>query len=247
MDIVHRTASLIGGIMAAAGCASNSNTESPAPAQEEHAHGQHHGTKHDHEGGPTHGMRHDFSDPERWSAVFDDPERDAWQKPAEIVAVARIAPGMVVADIGAGTGYLEPHLSSAVGASGKVLALDVEPALVEHMNLRFRQAKLDNVEARLSAPDDPGLDAGAIERVLIVNVWHHIDDRPEYAAKLHESLAPGGEVVIVDYTLESPHGPPAHHRLTPEQVIAELERGGLSARLADESLPYQYIVIATRP
>ncbi len=81
-------------------------------------------------------MHHRFDDVERWTAVFDDPERDAWQHPTELVAALDLQPGDVVADIGAGTGYFNPHLADAVGEQGRVIPIEVETALVEHMTGR---------------------------------------------------------------------------------------------------------------
>lgn len=91
---------------------------------------------------------------EHWLHL-DDPGRDAWQKPDQVVAAAELTEGHVVADVGAGTGYFEPYLSRAVGARGKVLALDVSQQLVEHMKRRFHEAALGNVEVRLVSGDDP--------------------------------------------------------------------------------------------
>src|SRR5687767_12325166 len=102
---------------------------------------------HDHQGhaGP---VGHRFEDADRWARVFDDPERDAWQRPAEVVALSAITPGMTVADVGAGTGYFAAHLSRAVGDGGRVLALDVEPDMVRYLEERARREQLANVEAR---------------------------------------------------------------------------------------------------
>jgi len=190
------------------------------------------------------GHHHDFSDAEHWSERFDDPERDAWQRPDQVVALMGLAPGMTVADLGAGTGYFLPHLSPGVGAQGRVLGLDVEAEMVEFMTERCQREGLDNVEARKVAPDEPGLAGGSVDRVLIVNTWHHLDYRPGYAAKLRAALAPGGAVYVVDYTREAPFGPPSKHRLTPEEVLAELAEGGLEGELVDEELPHQYVVRA---
>src|SRR5690606_27550524 len=98
--------------------------------------------------GPAHGQgfHHSFSDAAGWSKVFDDPARDEWQKPARIVEVMAIAPGMTVADVGAGTGYFAPHLSRAVGPTGKVIAQDVEPKMVEWLAERAKRESLPNVE-----------------------------------------------------------------------------------------------------
>lgn len=187
----------------------------------------------------------DFSDTEKFAKHFDDPERDAWQRPAEVLGQLRVAPGQVVVDLGAGTGYFLPALARAVGSTGQVLALDVEPRMIELMGRRVREQGLGNVTPRQVAADDPGLAAGSVARVLIVNTWHHLDDRAEYARKLARALAPGGEILIVDFTLDSDLGPPARYRLSAEQVLAELRAGGLRAEVVEpEQLPKQYLVRA---
>lgn len=193
-------------------------------------------------------MHKDFSDAQAFSKSFDDPERDAWQRPAEVIEHMKIAPGSVVADLGTGTGYFVGWLSRAVGPSGKVLALDVEPKMIEFVTQRAAQQRLSNVEPRQVAADDPGLAAGSVARVLIVDTWHHIDERGLYARKLAAALAPGGEVWIVDFTADSDIGPPAGYRVSPEQAVSELEAGGLQAEIVQgETLPKQYIVRGSRP
>lgn len=195
----------------------------------------HHGQGHHH---------HDFSDVERFAAIFDDPARDQWQRPADVVALLELEPGMAVADLGTGTGYFLPHLAQAVGPSGRVLGLDTEPRMVEHVRERVERAGLTNVEARVVAPDDPGLAPGSVDRILVVDTWHHIADRERYAARLRAALREGGFVLVVDFTPESPHGPPPAMRLSADAVVRELEAGGLAARVLDEPLPYQYVVRA---
>ena len=196
----------------------------------------------------SHGMHKDFSDAKAFSKAFDDPERDAWQRPAEVIEHMKIAPGSVVADLGTGTGYFVGWLSRAVGPSGKVLALDVEAEMIEFVTQRAAQQQLTNVEPRQVAADDPGLAAGSVARVLIVDTWHHIDERAQYARKLAAALAPGGEVWIVDFSADSDIGPPARYRVSPEQAVSELEGGGLKAEIVQgETLPKQYIVRGARP
>jgi predicted methyltransferase len=193
-------------------------------------------------------MHEDFSDAQSLSKAFDDPARDAWQRPAEVVELLHLEPGSVVADLGAGTGYFMGRLSQAVGEQGKVLALDVEPKMIEFLGQRARQQGLDNVLPQLVPVDDPQLEPGSVSRVLIVNTWHHIDERRRYATKLASALGAGGEIWIVDFTLDSEVGPPARFRLSPEQVMSELESAGLRAEVvAGEQLPKQYIVRAFRP
>jgi ubiquinone/menaquinone biosynthesis C-methylase UbiE len=203
---------------------------------------------HDHQGHAHHDHdkhhQHRFDDAEKWAKQFDDPARDEWQKPEEVVRLMAIAPGMTVADLGAGTGYFLRYLSTAVGPEGKVLALDVEPSMVDHMKKRAQAESLSNVEARTVAPQDPGLRDGSVDRILIVNTWHHLPDRDRYAEKLARALKPGGELWIVDYTKESPRGPPAQFRFPPEEVIAALSVASLEGAIVDETLPHQFVVKA---
>lgn len=200
---------------------------------------------HGHHGGPA-PLGHTFEEIARWAERFNDPTRDAWQKPAEVVGLLQLEPGMVVADIGAGTGYFEPHLAGAVGAEGKVLALDIEPGMVEYMTQAPHTKGLSQVEPKLVAVDDPMLPEGAVDRVIVVNTWHHIPERAAYVQKVVAGLKPGGVLVIVDYTMDAEDGPPVAMRLTPEAVAAELTAAGLTVEIAEESLPRQYVVMGRR-
>jgi ubiquinone/menaquinone biosynthesis C-methylase UbiE len=197
---------------------------------------------------PPHGHHHHrFDDAASWSKVFDDPARDEWQKPAAVVSAMAIAPGMTIADVGAGTGYFEPHLSKAAGPGGKVLAIDIEADMVRWTNERAKREGLANVEAQLGAPNDPKLAPASVDRVLVVDTWHHVEDRAAYARKLAAALRPGGIVFIVDFTKESPHGPPVQARLTPEEISADLKGAGLEPKKVEVALPHQYMIGASRP
>ncbi len=213
-----------------AGCASKT---APPPA---HEHGHHPDP-----------LVHRFEHAHQWTAELDAPTRDAWQKPADVVAAMEIPSGATVADVGAGTGYFTPWLSRAVGERGVVLAVDVEPDMVRHLKERAEREKLTNVRPSLAATDDPRLPAASVDRILVVDTWHHIARREAYAAKLHDALRPGGKVFVVDFKLDAEHGPPPAHRLSPEAVVRELNAGGLSAVVAPVELPQQYIVVGTRP
>ncbi|MEQ8891458.1 MAG: methyltransferase domain-containing protein [Sandaracinaceae bacterium] len=229
------TKTLLLSTVLALGCGGGQDHASGHPGQHDH-HGGHGGHA---------GHAHEFSDVERFVALFDDPARDEWQRPAEVVTLLELEPGMTVADVGAGTGYFLPHLSPAVGPEGRVLALDVEPAMVAHMQTRAEEAGLTNVEARVVAPDDPGLDG--VDRVLIVDTWHHIEDRAAYAHRLRDGLREGGFVLVVDFTEDSPHGPPEAMRLAAHAVLMELRSAGFEAEILETELPYQYAVRARRP
>jgi cyclopropane fatty-acyl-phospholipid synthase-like methyltransferase len=219
-----------------AGCAAPAPA-APSPTVEAHARAHAHGGA----------FHHRFDDPAKWSKEFDDPARDEWQKPAEVVRLLELSPGMTVVDLGAGTGYFEPHLSRAVGPGGRVLALDVEERMAAWIRDRARREGLANVEARSVRPDDPGLEPSRVHRILVVDTWHHVADREAYAKKLAAALVSGGRVMVVDFTKEASHGPPPQHRLPPEIVAHELETAGLRAKMVDENLPEQYVVVAQKP
>jgi ubiquinone/menaquinone biosynthesis C-methylase UbiE len=227
-------------------CGGSSTNAAPASAGPATGHG--HGP-HDHAHGHAHrpGYHHRFDDAARWSKEFDDPARDEWQRPLRVVELMQIAPGMTVADVGAGTGYFAPHLSRAVGPAGKVIAEDIEPDMVKWIGERARREGLTNVEALLGGADDPRLPAGGVDRVLVVDTWHHVDGAAAFAKKLAAALKPGGAVIVVDFDKESPHGPPPEARLTPETIAADLSAAGLSAEVVDsDGLPYQYVVRGKR-
>ncbi len=208
--------------------------------KERHAHDE---TK-DHDGHKGNFERR-FEDADKWAMRFDDPGRDEWQRPARVVELLAIKPGMVVADIGAGTGYFLKSFSEAVGEQGVVWGLDIEADMVRYMTERAKRESLSNVIARTVKPDDPGLGTAAVERIVIVNTWHHIADRKSYGTKLAAALKRGGTVAVVDYTKEAPFGPPPQHRLSAEEVVAELVASGMRATILTEDLEHQYIVIGS--
>ena len=207
-----------------------------------HGHGHGKGHDDDHHDYAHHSVHHDFSDAEMWSKRFDNPARDAWQKPTHVVELMAIEDGMTVADLGAGTGYFLASLASAVGAEGRVLGLDPEQGMVDFMVERASRQGLDTVEAKRIPFDSPGLADDEAHRILIVNTWHHIGNRRHYSTLLAQALAPGGAVYVVDFTQDSPSGPPVEARLLPEKVMEELAAGGLEVDLVDEDLPRQYVV-----
>ncbi|MFO0577535.1 MAG: class I SAM-dependent methyltransferase [Polyangia bacterium] len=240
------------GLLAARPPARAAEPEAPAspPAATSTGHGPGHGpAEHGagHGAGGHHGpLVHRFTDAARWAKEFDDPARDAWQKPQEIVARMQLKPGMTVVDLGAGTGYLLPHLAKAVSPGGQVLALDVEEDMVKYLTERAQREGLAGVKAQKVPLDDPQLAAGSADRIVILDVWHHVPERAAYAKKLAAGLKPGGAIYIVDFTKESSHGPPKRHRLTPEQVQGELRAAGLGAEKITETLPDHYIVVGRR-
>ncbi len=185
-----------------------------------------------------------FADVPYWSGVFDDPARDAWQKPDALVAALHLQPGMCVADVGAGTGYFSRRLSQAVGPTGTVLAVEVEPNLVTHLRARAEKEGTANVVPVLGSLDNPRLPAGAVDVLLIVDTYHHIDGRVAYMRAQRRALRPGGRVVIVDWEKRPlPVGPEMDHKLAREQVVEEMQRAGYRLDGQPDVLPHQYVLI----
>ena len=188
-----------------------------------------------------HTQQHGFGDAERWAHVFDDPKRDAWQKPHEVIQALALKPDAVVADIGAGTGYFAVRLAGMVPI-GRVYAVDVEPEMVKYLAERAKREKRANLFAVTGAADDPRLPEQA-DVILLVDVYHHIDQRDRYFSNLRSSLKPGGRLAVIDFRPDSPVGPPKATRIAPERVVAELKAAGYNLTQQHDFLPNQYFLV----
>lgn len=203
-----------------------------------HREGQRHGEGQPHE---AHAMHHRFDHAETWAQRFDDPARDAWQKPEDVLAWMKLSPNAKVADIGAGTGYFSMRLARVL-PQGRVFAVDLEPDMVGYLTKRAAQEGLGNVTPILATESRTNL-AEPVDWVLMVDTYHHIEDRPQYFRALLPFLAQGAKVGIIDYTKEAPIGPPMDHRMSPEQVERELGASGLVLAEPIHFLPNQYFMI----
>ena len=184
---------------------------------------------------------HSFGNAESWAKVFDDPERDAWQKPHEVIQALALKPGAVVADIGSGTGYFSMRFAHMV-PNGKVYGVDTEPDMVKYLAERAKREGLPNVIAIAASPGDPKLPEKA-DVVVLVDVFHHINGRERYFERLRASLKPGGRVAIIDFRLNSPEGPPKAARIAPDQVKAEMKTAGYVLDHEHGFLPRQYFLV----
>ncbi len=185
--------------------------------------------------------QHSFGDADKWSHVFDDPKRDAWQRPHEVIKALALEPDAVVADIGAGTGYFSARLANML-KKGRVYAVDIESDMVKHLGERAKREHLPNMIAVAGAPGDPRLPA-TVDLILLVDVYHHIDAREQYFRKLRGALKPGGRIAIIDFRLDSPQGPPKEARIAPERVKSELAAAGYALAGEHRFLPYQYFLL----
>jgi len=152
-------------------------------------------------------------------------DRDTTQKPTEVIAAMDLKPGMTAADLGTGIGYMLPFLSAAVGPTGKVFAEDIFPDFLDQARDRAKEKALGNVEFVLGTIKDPKLPANAVDRILILDAYHHFDFPADMLGVIARSLKPGGRLVIIDFYKDG-FGDPNHIRLEEVDVIKEVEANG---------------------
>lgn len=191
---------------------------------------------------------HRFEDVEYWSRVFDDPKRDEWQQPDRVVRALALRPGMSVADIGAGTGYFSNRLSTAVGPTGAVFVVEVEPNLVARLRDRADQEGTSNLVPVLGSQDNPRLPPASVDLALFVDAYHHVNKRRAYLAILGRSLRPGARVAILEWKAgQRPVGPKAEdHKIPREQVEREMTEAGFESLPITDLLPHQHLLLFRR-
>ncbi len=172
-----------------------------------------------------------------YAKLLNDPKRDAWQKPTEVVHALGIGKSEVIADIGAGTGYFARRFAPA---AEKVYAVDIDEGL-----LKFAaDGAPPNLEVVMAAVDDPRLPDNSVDTFFFCDVLHHIENRPDYLKRLARSLRPGGRVVIIDFHKKAlPVGPPPSMKLSEQDVIAQLKEAGFTKTRSFDFLPYQYFLV----
>jgi SAM-dependent methyltransferase len=199
---------------------------------------------------PGHGDRvpHTISAQE-YAARLDDPARDAWQMPERVVAAIGVQPGMHVADVGTGSGYFLPYLDRAVAPNGSVLGEDIDPELLAIAGARVERQSLTRVALRQGSADDPQLEPGAFDVILVVDTYHHIAHREPFFRHVAEALRPGtGRVVIVDFRDGNlPVGPGPDHKIPRAQIEREMTLFGFTPAASDEILPYQFVLTYRHP
>ena len=170
------------------------------------------------------------------------PRRARWQKPAAVVRALRLRRGQVIAEVGSGPGYFTPRLARAVGPSGHVYALDPEPAVLDVMRKRIKQAGVRNVTPVLSRDDDPLLPSGRCDLAVIINVYHHMHGGAAFLRRLVSRLARGARVINVDWNEETEFGPPPKRRVPRARFLRDARRAGLKLVGERSFLPHQYFL-----
>jgi len=174
---------------------------------------------------------------------FESPERDAYQRPEKLMNYLGDIEGKYIMDIGAGSGYFSVKLAAA---GAHVIAADVDETFQEYLQQRIKKEAIQNIELRQIPYDSPALYQNEVDMVMIVNTYHHIENRIDYFKKVKEGTKTEGELIIVDFfKTELPVGPPVDHKLSLDVVIAELKSAGYTNLDVNVTLlPYQYIVRA---
>lgn len=158
--------------------------------------------------------------------VYETPGRDGWAQPDRVVDTLRLAPGQRVADVGAGGGYFAFRLARAVGPTGQVLAVDVDPALLAYVEREAAERGLSWLETVEAPAHGPGLAAGSVDLIFLSNVFHHLPDPARYFARARDALVAGGRVAIVEAQTGS------SHFARPEEIDAAMGAAGF--RLAED-------------
>ena len=177
-------------------------------------------------------------------ASMERTERDAWQKPDQVVKALDLKDGNVVADIGAGTGYFSRPLARAVAPDGSVYAVDVATDILAYLRERADQENLHNIKTVVSRPADPMLPVNSLDLAFFCDTTHHIEHRVDFYRKLLPAVKQHGRMAIIDYPPDSPHAPHRPEQLVPRsQVIAEAEEAGFKFVKDFQFLPYHYFLI----
>ena len=181
-----------------------------------------------------------------WQAAnwLERPERSREERPDLLLAEQQLKPGMVVADIGAGSGYHTRRMAEAVGKAGKVYAVDVQPQMVQMLSAIAREERYSNVKPILSTVDNVKLPAGSVDLAVMVDVYHELEFPLEVLQSIVKSLKPGGRVVFVEYRAEDDNVPiKALHKMSEAQVRREAAQAPLVWERTSKVLPWQHIVI----
>ncbi len=177
-------------------------------------------------------------------AFLDDPQRDEYQKPHEVIMALDLKEGERIADIGAGSGYFAFRIARHVGSTGRVYAVDINPDMILHMNRIIRDQGIPNVTTILAPPDDPLLPDHSVDRFFICDTWHHIQDQAGYLALLKKMLKPKGQIVMIDFQKrELPVGPPDGMKIAKQDLIAQMRANGFELAQEHTFLPYQYFLV----
>ena len=175
---------------------------------------------------------------------LERPERDDEEKTESVLAALELKPGMVVADVGAGTGYYSSRMALRIGPRGTVYAVDVQPEMIDILRLQMKQRGATNVEPVLGAETDPRLPPESLDLAVMVDVYHELEYPYEMLAAVVKALKPGGRVAFVEFRANDPSVPiKALHTMTEAQVRKEAAVHPLLWIKTVSDLPWQNLIV----
>jgi ubiquinone/menaquinone biosynthesis C-methylase UbiE len=180
-------------------------------------------------------------------AAQEEPGRDRWQKPDQVLQALGIRAGQTVCDIGAGPGYFALRLAHLVGARGRIYAVDVEPRILEALRERIEKRGIDNITPVLALGGNPLLPDATCDLIVVVDTYHHFPDRPAYLRRLAQALKPAGRIANIDFRKQAtPIGPPQEHRISREEFLRDAATAALRVDQELTFLENQYFIILRR-
>lgn len=178
---------------------------------------------------------------------LERPDRKATEQPQQVVEALNLKPTDIVADIGAGTGYFSFRISPLV-SEGKVLAVDIQPEMLDIIDFLKKENSISNVEPILGSISNPNLPDESVDLALMVDAYHEFEYPKEMMAGVVRSLKPGGRVVLVEYRKENPFIPiKALHKMTQKQARKEMKAVGLEWLETKNFLPQQHLMVFQKP
>jgi len=175
---------------------------------------------------------------------LDRAERVTEEEPDLALDAIRITPGSVVADVGAGSGYMTVKMAKRVGPGGKVYANDIQLEMLSRLRQRLMREKITNVETVLGTPEDPKLPAAALDLILMVDVYHEFSEPQAMLRRMRDALKPDGRLVLLEYRKEDPAIPiRLEHKMSVAEAKLEVEAEGYTLARVDEVLPRQHILV----
>jgi ubiquinone/menaquinone biosynthesis C-methylase UbiE len=175
--------------------------------------------------------------------LLEGPDRDAYQRPDQIMDALQIGEGSVVADLGAGGGWFTVRLARRVGPNGRVFAEDVQRQMIDAIKRRMEREGLRNVHAVLGTPVDPGVPPASLDAALMVDAYHEFEQPVTLLRNVARALKPTGLIGIVNYKKDGGGpGPEMEARVDAEKVIADAQAAGLELRKRETFLRYQYML-----
>jgi precorrin-6B methylase 2 len=175
-------------------------------------------------------------------------EREREEDPDLGLRLLKVGKGTMVGDVGAGSGYMSLRLARLVGPEGRVYAVDLQPGMLQLLQQNAAKAGLANVVPVLGAVDDPKLAAGALDLIIMVDVYHEFSQPQPMLQRMREALKPGGRLALFEYRAEDPGVPILSlHKMSKAQVKTEVELEGFTQTQVFDDLPWQHLIVFTRP